>query len=218
MSEQVFQSWLARLVTEPDLRESWRANPQGRVQALADLTPLERKRLAHIAAHPGLQTTALLHKGFRLGKLRGLLPLTFTLLSTRALHVAISQFWETHPPTSFYFLPEAIDFCDFLLWREAFSKSKYLREVVSFEKANLELQRARLGPVPEQRIRFEHNPSELLGTLVQGKRPQRIASGPCLAIGRFSKTHGKPHWEVVALDGTPLPVADSRSEAINRVT
>ncbi len=211
----MFQSWLARLVTEPDVRESWQTHPEERLQSLGDLTALEKTRLAYIATHPGLQTTALLHKGFRLGKLRGLLPLTCTLLSTRALQVAISQFWESSPPTSFYFLPEAIEFCDFLLWREAFSKSKYLREVVTFEKAHLELQRARVGAVPEQRVRFEHNPAHLLGALVRGKRPQRVVAGPCLAIGRFSHKQGKPEWELVALDGSPLPVADARSQAFH---
>ncbi len=188
MSAAVFQSLLAQLVVDPALRDRMRAEG---IAPQADLDALERQRLLHVAAHPGLSVNHMLHRGFRLGKLKALLPLTCVVLKSPRLQKAVERFWAAHPPRSFYFLPEAIEFCSFLLTQP--TRSKYLREVVAFERAHLELQRARLGDAPRQMVRFQHNPSKLLALLAQGRQPQGLPPMPCTAEGTVDE-QGQVHW------------------------
>jgi hypothetical protein len=188
MSTAVFQSLMARLVIDP----AWRASV--REQGLpedADLSGLERRRLNAIAASAGLDTNQTLHKGFRLGKIKALLPLTTTLLKGDALQVALSAFWAQHPPKTFYFLPEAVEFCDFLLARP--STCPYLHEVAAFERAHLELQRARTGEPEPQTVTFVHNPSQLLGPLAHGRQPVSVERRSCTATG-VRDAKGQAQW------------------------
>ncbi|QCB47640.1 hypothetical protein [Hydrogenophaga sp. PAMC20947] len=188
MSAVAFQSLLAQLVVDPALRDHLLADG---IAAEADLDALERKRLLHVAGHPGLSVNHMLHRGFRLGKLKALLPLTCVLLKSARLQTAVERFWAVHPPRTFYFLPEAIEFCSFLLTQP--TRSKYLHEVVAFERAHLELQRARLDAPPRQTVRFQHNPSKLLAQLASGRQPLGLAPMPCLAVGTVDE-QGQARW------------------------
>ena len=133
MSLAHFQDAMVRLITDPDFRDQIAA---GNAATDATLSDRETTRLQRIARDPGLGINRTLHKGFRLGKLRGLLPFTCRLLGTRRLCDELARFWRAHPPASFYFLPEAVDFCDYLRSRKL--RLRYLDEVIAYERATLE--------------------------------------------------------------------------------
>ena len=181
MSLKTFQSLLTRLIAEPDYRDRVRADAQA---ALAgdDLTPLEISRLARIAADRGLDINRTLHKGFRLGKLRAMLPLTCQVLGNRRLSREVAAFWALRPPSSFYFIPEAIQFCDFIASRRL--RLTYLAEVLAYERATLEIERARVDEPAPQTVQFEHDPSALLAALLAGRMPRGIER-------RISTAHGQ---------------------------
>ena len=192
MSALAFQSALARLIVEPDYRDAVRA--EGLAALPEGLTPLEAMRLVTIAADRGVDMNRTLHKGFRLGKLRALLPLTCALLTPRRLAREVTAFWNANPPASFSFLPEALGFCVFLSSRPL--RSLYLGEVLAYERATLELERARLDAAPAQSVRFRHDPVRLLTALAAGRRPRAIPKRPCLLLG--SKEGAEPvRWILV---------------------
>ena len=199
MSAQGFQTALARLIVEPDFRDAVRARGaaalDGDVDAGQVLTPLERARLGQIANDRGVDLNRTLHKGFRLGKLRAMLPLTCTLLTPARLAREVALFWQQRPPSSFYFVPEALEFCDFLAQRRV--RSVYLAEVLAFERATLELERARVDAPPPQQVHFVHEPAALLGALAKGQRPRAIARRACAVVGR--RAAGEPlRWTITA--------------------
>jgi hypothetical protein len=125
-----------------------------------------------IAGDRGLDMNRTLHKGFRLGKLRALLPLTCSLLTPARLASEVAAFWQDNPPASFSFLPEALEFCAFLERRPL--RSVYLAEVLAYERATLELERARVGPAPPQSVRFRPR---------SGAAARRARRGPAAALG-----------------------------------
>ncbi len=192
MTVRAFQAAMARLIVEPDFRDAVRA--EGRAALAADLTPLEASRLVTIANDRGLDMNRTLHKGFRLGKLRALLPLTCAALTPARLAREVARFWQAHPPASFSFLPEALEFCDFLAQRRL--PSVYLAEVLAFERATLELERARVDAPPPQSVRFRHDPVRLLGALASGRRPRAVPARPCLLLGSKSGD-AAAHWTLV---------------------
>lgn len=196
MSLERFQETMVRLIVDPDYRDRIADGREARDEGL---TERETARLRRIAADPGLDINRTLHKGFRLGKLRGLLPFTCRLLGTRRLCGELARFWRDHPPASFYFLPEAVDFCDWLARRRL--RMRYLDDVVAYERATLELERARTGPPPEQRIRFRHDPTALLTALAQGRRPRGIPERPCTLVARRD-TDGKTIWSAHGTEPT----------------
>lgn len=191
MSLAAFQSAMLRLITDPAFRGAVAAD--GDAALGAGLTPLEASRLRRIAADRGLGINRTLHKGFRLGKLRALLPLTCRLLGPRALARELPAFWAQRPPSSFSFLPEALDFCDWLARRGL--RRRHLDEVLAYERAVLELERARTGPAPVQSVRFHHDPAPLLAALAAGRRVRAIPRRECVAIGRRD-AQGRVHWRV----------------------
>jgi hypothetical protein len=194
VSTQAFQTALARLIVDPDFRDAVRA---GDHDALGTgLSARERGRLDRIAHDPGLDINRTLHKGFRLGKLRAMLPLTCRLLGPARLSREVAAFWKQGPPSSFSFIPEALEFCDFLAGRRL--RTKYLEEVMAYERAALELDRARPDLAPAQRVSFRHDPSALLATLAEGRRPRAIAPRRCTALGARGND-GQVHWRL--LDG-----------------
>jgi hypothetical protein len=178
MSLPAFQSALLRLIVDPAFRDAVRT--RGGLPA-DDLTVLEANRLRRIAADPGLDTNRTLHKGFRMGKLRTLLPLTCTLLGPKRLGREVAAFWQRQPPAGFSFLPEALEFVAFLRKRRL--RMRYLDEVLAYEHATLELERVRTGAAPPQRVVFEHDPAMLLSALAQGRRPRGVPQRRCVAIG-----------------------------------
>ena len=192
MTVLAFQTALARLIVEPDFRDAVRAS--GAAALAAPLTPLEASRLVTIASDRGLDMNRTLHKGFRFGKLRALLPLTCSLLTPARLMREVAAFWQANPPASFSFLPEALEFCAFLEQRQL--RSVYLAEVLAYERAALELERARVGLPPPQSVRFRHDPVRLLGTLAAGRRPRSVPERPCVLLG--SKDGDAPaRWTLV---------------------
>lgn len=192
MSLHTFQTCLARLIVDPDYRDRVRA--LGAPALEASVTERESARLCNIAADPGVDINRTLHKGFRLGKLRAMLPLTCQLLGTKRLAREVAAFWKQHPPSSFYFLPEALEFCGFLERRQL--RVKYLDEVMAYERATLEIEKARHGPPPPQQVCFKHDPRALLAALAKGQRPRAIPQRPSLAIG-IRDGDGRVQWRLI---------------------
>lgn len=195
MSLAVFQTLLMRLITEPDFRDAARADASAALASF-ELTPLEASRLARIAADPGVDVNRTLHKGFRLGKLRALLPMTCQLLGNRRLAREVAAFWQTRPPSSFYYIPEALEFCEFLATRRL--RVKYLPEVLAYERATLELERARIDEPAPQLVHFEHDPVPLLAALAQGRAPRGLARRPAIAQG-LRGADGHAEWRLAVL-------------------
>lgn len=167
MSLDSFQSCLARLIIDPDYRDRVRAVGAAAIER--GLTERECARLCTIAQDKGVDVNRTLHKGFRLGKLRAMLPLTCQLLGPKRLALHVAAFWKNYPPSSFYFIPEALEFCDFLERRRL--RVKYLAEVMAYERANLEIEKASTGAPPPQRVLFQHDPRVLLAALANANGP-----------------------------------------------
>jgi hypothetical protein len=185
VSQRAFQTALTRLVTEARFRA--RARVEGEAAFGPGLTALERRRLARAARDHGLDVTASLVASYRLGKILGLLPLTRVLLGDDRLGREVRLFWEEHPPTSFYAPEEAVAFCDHLERRRAQGRLRlaYLREVVGYERAVLQLRRPRPDGerAAPQRVEFRHDPAQLLPCLGSGRRPRGIRDRPCVFVG-----------------------------------
>jgi hypothetical protein len=187
MSQRAFQSVLSRIVLEPDFRDSVRS--EGETVLGGDLTLLERQRLTAVARDAGLDITRTLHKAFRLGKLLMTLPYTCALLGEDQLAQEVSNFWRERPPRSFYFLEEGLAFCEYLALRITHGlQVEYLDEVVTYERAALELQRAAIAGdrVTPRRINFRHDPQILLACLAKRERPCAVAEGFFPLIGKLS--------------------------------
>lgn len=192
MSAASFQAALARLVVDPDFRDGVRE--RGEAALPGELSELERERLIHVAGHPGLDVTRTLHKGFRLSKLLTWLPLTCTVLDREALAREVGEFWRLHLPVTFYYLEEAVAFCDHLLERMDAGPE---RDVVAYERASLELQRARSAgeTAPVQVIDLGHDPQELLTALSRGESLAGVPEKPCRLIG--TKEDGRVEWRIL---------------------
>ena len=186
MSLHTFQTCLAQLIVDPDYRDQVRS--LGDAALAAGLTERERARLCRIAADPGVDINRTLHKGFRLGKLRAMLPLTCQLLGSARLAREVSAFWIQRQASSFYFIPEALEFCEFLAGRKL--RVQYLDEVVAYERATLEIEKACSTPATAQQIRFRHDPRILLATLASGRRPRAVPRRPSIAICRQNGVGG----------------------------
>lgn len=192
MSLARFQACMARLITDPDFRNRVRS---GHPEELAgDLTALERARLCRIASDRGLDINRTLHKGFRLGKLRAMLPLTCEALGPGRLTREAAAFWAQHPPASFYFISEALEFCDFLAARRL--RGVYLDEVIAFERAALALEQPGANEPIEHAVRFRHEPAMLLACLAARRRPRAIPRRDCTAFGTRGED-GRAHWRLV---------------------
>jgi hypothetical protein len=205
MTSRSYQAALARLVTQPGLLDdgSRVSVEPGPVAPAAELSPLERRRLAQVASNPGLRITALLISSFRLAKLVTLLPLTRALLGADLLASEADRYWTVEPPTSFYLLEEALAFCDHLLARQAVLDVVFLDEVVGYERAMLRLRRVQgtdERPEPEV-IRFTHDPRSVLPTLAAGLRPDKAPELVCSFIGTMDGD-GEIDWRPL-LDPAP---------------
>jgi hypothetical protein len=196
MSLHTFQTCLARLIIDPDYRDGVRG--LGAAALSADLTERERTRLCRIAADAGVDINRTLHKGFRLGKLRAMLPLTCRLLGSARLAREVGAFWIKRQPSSFYFISEAIEFCEFVTERKL--SVRYLDDVVAYEKATLEIEKASSRPPKPQRIRFRHDPRILLAALASGQRPRAVPTRPSIAVCRRNGA-GAIQWQLLEGDG-----------------
>jgi hypothetical protein len=191
VSLHTFQTCLAQLIVDPDYRD--RVRGLGSAALEADLTERERARLCRIAADPGVDINRTLHKGFRLGKLRAMLPLTCQLLGSARLAREVGAFWIKRQPGSFYFIPEALEFCNFLAERKL--RVKYLDEVLAYERATLEIEKASCAPATAQQVRFRHDPRLLLAALASGRRPRAVPQRPSIAICRQNGA-GTIQWQL----------------------
>jgi len=197
MTAAAFQSGLAKLIVDPCFRE--RVADEGDAALPSGLDDLERRRLLAVAADPGLAITAKLHRGFRLGKLLTLLPLSFALIDRGTAAGELELFWRRRPPAGFYFLEEAVAFCDHLLARleQGDLEAPLLAEIAAYERAALELQRARPEgeETPEQRVSFEHDPLPLIADLAAGRAPAPIPRR-CQLVGRRTP-EAEIEWRLV---------------------
>lgn len=196
MTQRAFQAAVARLVVDPAFRDRVRAS--GTAVLDGDLTTLEQQRVLSIVDEKGLDATRTLHKSFRLTKLYATLPLTRKLLGPDRLAKEVGSFWEANPSDSHYFVDESIAFCDFLKKRlRSGLRIKHLEEIVTYERANLSLRRARADaelPKPET-VRFRHDPITLFEQLAKGKHPRAVPERTCTLIGRLDKK-GEVHWRL----------------------
>jgi hypothetical protein len=161
------------------------------------LLAIERRRLAALAAAPGLALTARLIDSFRLGKLITLLPLTRALLGPVRFAREAEAYCAKVPPVSFYLADEALAFCDHL---RAACRRPYLAEVMGYERAMIELKRPRPEGTarPSQRVVFEHDPGLLLPLLARGERPRAVPQRRHVAIG-FLGADGGVDWRIEAV-------------------
>ena len=90
------------------------------------------------------------------------------------------------------------------------ARGKYLREVVAYERATLELARARVGAAPAQTVVFRHDPRVLLSTLAARRRPRAIAERRCRATGS-KDSHGRVSWQMETLEEGRAPARRPRA-------
>jgi hypothetical protein len=115
MSLAQFQAALADLTASPDLVRQVRADPEVLAE-LYHLTPLETRRLAGVAASPGMEANCMLYRANRLAPVALNLPDTCAALGDD-LNALISGFWEAEPTTDVHFLIEADRFARYLTCR-----------------------------------------------------------------------------------------------------
>jgi hypothetical protein len=197
MTQVRFQRVLGRLVTDRDFRARL---SRGAAVPRRGLSATERRRLAAIAAAPGLALTARLIDSFRLGKLITLLPLTRALLGPVRFAREAEAYCAKAPPVSFYLADEALAFCDHL---SAACRRPYLAEVAGYERAMIELKRPRPDGAarPSQRVVFDHDPAVLLPLLAGGERPRAVPRRRHVAIG-FLGADGVD-WRIEAAGPAP---------------
>jgi hypothetical protein len=188
----MFQACVARLIIDPAYRDRVRAF--GVAASEVSLTERERSRLCRIAVDRGVDVNRTLHKGFRLGKLRAMLPLTCRLLGSARLAREVTVFWARRLPSSFYFIPEALEFCSYLATRKL--RVKYLAEVIAYERTTLEMERAGWSVPASRRIRFRHDPRILLAMLAGNRRPRAVPERPSIAVCLRDRA-GQIRWKLV---------------------
>lgn len=206
MSLCAYQTVLIRLATERHFLRMVRARGEAALAAF-DLTPIERARAISVASDAGLKVTAALISSFRLGKVLALLPLTRALLGNVRLGRELQLFWDKHPPRSFYALDEVLDFCTHLQARlEVGWRVPYLSDVLSLERAMLELQRAGLQKRVStfRKIHFAHDPTQLLPRLMSGQRPGRVRKLTCVVVATADAS-GHVHWSPAFSDANASP-------------
>jgi hypothetical protein len=197
----VFQAVVARLVVDPAFRD--RVRSPGTAALDGELSSLEQERVMSIVDEKGLDATRTLHKSFRLTKLYATLPLTRKLLGSNRLAREISSFWEATPSDSHYFVDESIAFCDFLKRRlRSGLRIKYLEEIASYERANLNLRRARTDTeiAEPETVTFHHDPVTLFEQLLEGKQPRAIPQRACTMIGTVDE-EGEVNWRLAESAG-----------------
>lgn len=184
VSEAEFQTAQARLVTDSEFLK--RAQVENDSAFGPGLSAGERRRLTALASQKGIVVTARLIRSFRLGKILSLLPLSCTLLGDDYLAREAKAFWNVNPPDSFYPLGEALAFCRYLKESRISKEVAYLKEVVEYEEAMLELSAAKAtGEELSRVVRFSHNPAVLLCSLRAGRPPRDVPEMPCDVVAKL---------------------------------
>lgn len=206
MSQREFQAMLGRIVVDTQFRA--RVRRDGLAALDADLTPREQQRLLSVASDRGMEATRLVHTDFRLSKLYVMLPLTRLVLGRRRFLREADAFWSQYLPVTHYFIPESIDFCDYLQGRllRGDLRVKYLREIIAYERAELELQRPRPDATlpPPQIVRFRYDPIALFTSLTRQRRPRAIPPLDCTLVGTLERD-GQTHWQLRADESKATP-------------
>ncbi len=185
VSEAEFQTAQARLVTDSEFLK--RAQLEKENAFGSGLSAVERRRLTALASQKGIIVTARLIRSFRLGKILSLLPLSCTLLGDHLAREA-TAFWNVNPPDSFYSLGEALAFCRYLQESPISTEVVYLKEVVGYEEAMLELSGAKVtGEVLSRVVRFSHNPAVLLCSLREGRFPTGVPEMSCDLVAKLDE-------------------------------
>lgn len=179
MSLAEFQRRLARLVVTPEVgdaeRHGWRTS--------TELDERERRRLAAIADHEGLETARVIHRFFRANALMEGLPLSLQGFGPGEIKPLVAAFWGQHAPTSIYNHSESAAFGAFVLARIEAGEhhNPVLADLLRYELAEIELRTGRGGqqergsevlvdpegqaPVCRRELRvvaMSHDPVELL--------------------------------------------------------
>jgi hypothetical protein len=197
MSLSAFQTQMARMVSDPA------AAVDTRISALPDLSAKERMRLLAIAHSPGLAITQKLHRGFRVGKLLSLLPLTCALLGETALADLAAHFWRACPSRSFHFWEEATAFAEFLLAQD--EPVRHLAEVVAYERASLRLRCEAEAPGARIVLLWPVDPRPVLLALSRGEPVEAQPQDPHALIGQWSPESGL-RWELARSAIAVMPI------------
>jgi hypothetical protein len=190
MTLAAYQDAFAHMVLAPRLCVSARERGVAAFEGF-DLTPAEARRLAAIAAQPGMKITCILARANRLSSLVGALPLTCALLKPE-LSQWLDRFWDEQPMRTLQALPAGVAFGRFLQREieEGRLRVRYAPEVLAFELTALDLQRmAHTESVPATgaaRLRvmeFPFDPSPLLSALAQHEPvPQELGARPTQVV------------------------------------
>lgn len=218
MSQREFQAMMGRMVVDTEFRA--RVRQHGVAALDADLTPREERRLLSVAADRGMDATRLVHTDFRLSKLYVMLPLTRLVLGRRRFLREANDFWSKYLPVTHYFIPESIDFCDYLQQRlrRGHLRVKYLREIVAYERAELELQRPRPDAAalpPPQIVEFRYDPIALFTSLTRQRRPRAIPPLDCALTGTLDRD-GQIRWQLRADEPAAQPATGHEKEKLLR--
>lgn len=206
MSLQAFQQALADLVISPELRARVALDPAAGL-APFDLTGEERKRLAELAADPGpgMRTSTLIHRSFRLSMLSNTLPLTCRALGAAGVREVMQAYWREHLPRNYYYVEEAFRFGRFALafWAESGFSHPLLPELLEMELAVHEL--AGGEPWPGEGAAVPLPPAIAGGASLAPLSRWRARLHPSLRAVRFRRDPG----EVLrALEEGRLPSED----------
>ena len=183
MTALAFQTAMARLIVEPDFRDAVRARGRGRAARAADWPRGVAAGDDRISDRGPRHEPHPLHKGFRLGKLRALLPLTCSPADAGAPGARGRRLLAGEPAG------------ELLRSRPRRSSSApsssgaRLRSVYLGRGARLRARhpRARARPrrpgAAAERRASATDPVRLLGTLAAGRRPRSVPPRPCLLLG-----------------------------------
>jgi hypothetical protein len=224
------QRELARLVITPEVdearRRSWREAP--------GLTERERRRLAGIADHGGLEIARVIHRFFRANALMDGLPLSLRGFRPGEIKPLLARFWQAHAPTSIYNHSESAAFGAFVLAQiEAGAvDNPVLADLLRYELAAIELQtgagrgeaktcndlrdaRAQ-APVcrPELRVvELAHDPAELLARAYAGQQVDEVARRPGFLLLRVNPPGPVETAPLLPELGAVLRACDGRRSA-----
>lgn len=184
MSLKEFQRALADLVATPELCRTARSDPAAAFGGY-ELTPLEERRLAAVAAQRGMATSCALYRANRLAPLYTFLPHTCFLLGAR-LRAELETFWAAQTRPADIAEQELRGFAEMLRGRLASGELEdpVLGEVLEYELAGFLLgllPPPAADPAPEggparlhPRVRvvaFRHEPAALLRLLAARQPP-----------------------------------------------
>lgn len=100
-----------------------------------DLTGAERAWLAQIVGSPGFEVTCYTRQWWRKMRLKWSVRLTLAALGRHTWEEFIEAYLESTPCTSLFFIPEALDFLDFVI--NSAPEVAHLESIARFERALL---------------------------------------------------------------------------------